>query len=217
MEEIGRISAAERQKRNKSRVSVFIDGQYLGSVEDIVWARSGLKAGEVLSTELWEDMQCRQEAQAALDRALKRLASRARGRAEMEQYLSDKGFSAPAVQSAIGKLESYGYINDAEFAAMYVRDKVSLKPSGRRALAGELKRMGIDEEAAAASLEQYNDEDELSAVLRQADKDMRRTAGETDERKRRAKVYASLARRGFSSELINAALSRVFRCFSDEE
>lgn len=210
MEDIGRISAVERQKKNKSRLSVFVDGVYLGSVEEIVWARSGLKAGDVLQEARWEDLQTREEARAALDRALKRLASRARSRAEMEQYLAEKGFSPDAVKSAIEKLEGYGYINDGEYAAMYVRDRVNLRPSGRRTIAGELKRLGVEENTVAEALEQYTGEDEKAAVLKQAEKDMKRTAGESDARKRRAKVYAALARRGFKNDLIQETLNSLF-------
>lgn len=216
MANIGIITLVERQKRIKSRVSVHVDGEYLGSLEDIVWARSGLKAGDMLDAGRWEDMLGRQEAQAAQDCALKRLASRARSRAELTKHLMEKGFSDEAVQSAIEKLEGYGYLNDAEVAGMAVRDRVGLKPVGRRVLAGELKRMGIGEEDAAAALGQYGQEDELAAALRQAEKDMRRTAGEGDQRKRRAKVYASLARRGFSSDIINKVLNNQFKCSDDD-
>jgi regulatory protein len=216
MEEDGQITAVERQKRNKSRVSIFVDGEYLGSVEDIVWARSGLKTGDMLKPALWEDMLVRQEAQAALDKAMKRLATRARGRVEMEKYLAEKGFSLEACKSAVEKLESYGYINDEEYAAMVVRDSMNLKPTGRRALAGDLKRLGVEEEAVTAAMEQYGEDDERAAVMRQAEKDMRRTASEGNERKRRAKVYASLARRGFSSSLINEAITKLFSDPDDE-
>lgn len=210
MEGSGNITAVERQKKNKSRLSVFVDGEYLGSVEEIVWARSGLKAGNALDAARWEEMQSVGEARAAMDRALRHLASRARSRSEMEKFLSEKGFSQEAAKSAIEKLEGYGYIDDGEYAAMYVRDRMALKPSGRRAMAGELKRLGVEEEAAAKALEQYSGDDERAAVLRQAEKDMKRTVGESDKKKRRAKVYASLARRGFSSDLINEAINRLF-------
>jgi regulatory protein len=210
MDGLGRITAAERQKRNTSRVSIFVDGEYLGSVEDIVWARSGLKTGDDLIEAQWEDMLTRQEAQAALDRALKRLASRARGKAEMERYLSGKGFSPEAIKYAIEKLEGYGYIDDGEVAAMLVRDRMNLKREGRRSIAVELKRLGIGEEDATSALKQYAEDDEASAAMKQAEKDMKRTAGEADGRKRRSKIYASLARRGFSHELISDVLSKLF-------
>jgi regulatory protein len=210
MDVLGRITAAERQKRNASRVSVFVDGEYLGSVEDIVWVRSGLKNGDELKETQWEDMKTRQEAQAALDRALKRLASRARGKAEMERYLSGKEFSPDAIKYAIDKLEGYGYINDGEVAAMLVRDRMHLKREGRRTIAAELKRLGIGEEDADSALKQYGAQDEASAAMRQAEKDMKRTAGEADGRKRRSKIYASLARRGFSHDLISDVLSKLF-------
>lgn len=216
MEEIGRISSVERQKKQQARVSVHVDGQFLGSVEDIVWMKSGLKTGDVLPAALWEDMRGRQEAAAALDKAVRRLAARARGRAELEKYLAEKGFSAEAVGSAIEKLQEYGYLDDEAFAGMYVRDRMSLKPVGKRQLAIELKRMGIGEEDSAAALAQVDKDDELAAAMKQAEKDLKRTAGETDIRKRKAKVYAGLARRGFSADAIDAAVKRLFSGDSED-
>ncbi len=216
MANLGIITSAERQKRNKSRVSIHVDGQYLGSVEDIVWAKSGLKVGSPLPEELWQDMQGRQEASAALDKAVQRLASRARGKAEMEKFLADKGFSESAVRQTIEKLESYGYIDDSEFARLVVRDRVNTKSIGRRSLAMELKRLGVGEEETGQALALYAGEDELAAAQRQAEKDMRRTAGEGDQRKRRAKVYAGLARRGFSGDVIETVLAKVFSGSSEE-
>ncbi len=207
---LGMITSVERQKRNKTRVSIQVDGQYLGSVEDIVWAKSGLKTGNPLPDELWQDMQGRQEEAAALDKAVSRLASRARGKAEMEKYLEEKGFSESAVRHAMEKLEGYGYIDDSEFARLVVRDRVNTKSIGRRSLAQELKRLGVGEEDAEQALDQYAEEDELASALRQAEKDMRRTAGESDQRKRRAKVYASLARRGFAGDVIDSVMTKVF-------
>jgi regulatory protein len=210
MEELGRVTGAERQKKNKSRVSVFVDGAYLGSVEDTVWARSGLKAGDILKAPIWEDMQARQEARAALDKALARLAARARSGREIERYLEGKGFAPEAIRSAVDKLKGYGYIDDEAFAAMLVRDRTGAKGAGRRTIEAELKRLGVDRETASSALAQYGEEEEAAAALRQAEKDMKRTAGESDARKRRAKVYASLARRGFSHDTISGVLARLF-------
>lgn len=216
MATIGNITSVERQKRNPSRVSVFVDGEYAGSLDDFVWAKSGLKAGSALDAAQWEDMLGRQEAQAAFDRALKRLAPRARSRSEIENYLQGRGFGPEAVRSAVEKLEGYGYLNDGEFASMLVRDRMNLKSAGRRAVASELKRLGIGEAEAGEALAQYGAENERQAALRQAEKDMKRTAGEGDARKRRAKVYAGLARRGFSADIINAVINELFAVPDDE-
>jgi len=45
---------------------------------------------------------------------------------------------------------------------------------------------------------------------------MKRTEREGDERKRRSKIYASLARRGFSSDMIKEVLSKLFSGREDD-
>jgi regulatory protein len=210
MENTGRITAVERQKKNKSRVSIFVDDGYLGSADDIVWVRSGLKTGDMLSSQAWEDMQGRQEEQAAMEKALRYLALRARGKVEMERYLKEKGYAVEAVEKVITRLEELSYLNDGAFAGMLVRDRVNLKGAGRQAIAVELKQQGIDDETAAEALLQYGEEEETEAARRQAAKAFHSTGREQDQKKRRAKVYSSLARRGFSSHIIQTVLNELF-------
>ncbi len=216
METLGRVTAVERQKRNKSRVSVHVEDSYLGSVDDVVWVRSGLKAGDLLSAALWQDMQQRQEAQAALDRAIGHLASRARSVAQVQRHLGEKGFSAEAIESAVAKLTEYGYLDDGLYAQMLVRDRVHLKGTGRQAIARELKQQGVSPEDAEAALAQYDEEGELDAARQQAQRAMAQTAREADPRKRRAKVYASLARKGFGGDVIAQALKGLEHGEDDE-
>ena len=206
MESLGRISAAERQKKNKSRVSVFVDDAFFGSVDDVVWVRSGLKSGDTLPSALWQDMCERQEAQAALDRAVGYLEAQARSVAQVRRYLAQKGFSEAAAEGAIAKLAEYGYLDDGQYAQMLVRDRVNLKGAGRQAIARELKAQGVSPEEAAEALAKYGEEDELQAALKQAEKALRQASREADPKKRRAKVYASLARRGFGGDVITRAL-----------
>ena len=215
METIGTITAVEIQKKNKSRVSITVDGEYLGSVEDIIWVRSALKNGDMLTAAAWEDMLGRQETQSAMDKALHYLASRARGKVEMERYLKEKGFANEPIAAAMDKLNTLGYLNDSEYASMLVRDRSTLKASGRRVIAMELKQQGIDDETAAEALEQYGDEDELEAARKHAQKALRGASRENDPKKQRAKLYSSLARRGFSSQLIHKVITELFSAETD--
>ena len=78
--------------------------------------------------------------------------------------------------------------------------------AGRQAIARELKAQGVSPEEAAEALAKYGEEDELQAALKQAEKALRQASREADPKKRRAKVYASLARRGFGGDVITRAL-----------
>lgn len=211
-----RITAAQPQKRRPNRIDISADGVFLGSVEDIVWVQSGLKIGDELTEEVWQAMQGRQEEQIAMNRALDNLAARARGKEELRKFLLGKGHDADAVERVLAKLAGLGYLDDSIFAGMLVRDRVNLKGAGRRAIAAELRRVGIDEETAQRALEEYDPQEEEAAAQAQALKALRATTRETDPRKRRAKVYASLARRGFSHEIIQSVVNRLLDAEPEE-
>jgi regulatory protein len=215
MATIGRITAVQRQQKKRTRVSIEVDGAYYGSLDDIVWVRSGLKVGDALTENAWADMRGRQEAQAAMDRALNLLATRPRGTMELKRLLTDKGFPAEIVENTAARLIVLGYLNDEEYASLLVRDRALRKGEGKRAISAELKRQGIDEETITEAMERYSREEELDIALKQAQKALRASSHEEDNRKLRAKVYASLARRGFSSELIHTVLNRLFSAESD--
>lgn len=206
---IGNITAAEPQKKHANRVSISVDGAYLGSVEDIVWVQSRLKVGNELTEDAWLAMQGRQEEQVILNRALDRLAARARGTQELRRFLLDKGHDGQAVDRVLEKLTEMGYLDDTAFAGMLVRDRVNLKGAGRRAIADELRRVGVGDEAAQQALQEYDPDAEMEAARSHGQKALRLAARQEDPRKRRAKVYASLARKGFGSDIIQRVLREL--------
>jgi regulatory protein len=89
---------------------------------------------------------------------------------------------------------------------MLVRTRYAERHQGRRAIAHELRRKGVDEETALGALDQLDDEDEYAAALEVARKKLRSTRGlDRDVRYRR--TIAALGRKGFGGEVSRRALS----------
>lgn len=76
--------------------------------------------------------------------ALRYLTVRMRSEMEMRQYLLRKQVPADEIEDIVAYLYSYHYLDDAQFAASYVRDKLRFNPCGRVKLAMALKEKGID-------------------------------------------------------------------------
>jgi regulatory protein len=75
-------------------------------------------------------------------------------------HLRAKGFSAEAVDEAVGRLETYGYVDDVEFARLWVRERSAVKRAGRRYIEQELLSRGIGRETVSLALEDYPEETE---------------------------------------------------------
>ncbi len=76
--------------------------------------------------------------------ALRYLTVRMRSEYEMRQYLRKKQVPADQIDAIIDYLYSYHYLDDAQFAESYIRDKLRFNPCGRLKLEMALKEKGID-------------------------------------------------------------------------
>ena len=152
---------------------------------------------------LQEDMDER-----AMDLALNYLSGRDRSELEMRRYLSRKGCGEEKIEEVIGRLRSYGYLNDEKYARMLVESGAGSKALGRRAIAQKLYQRGIHRDTAQTALEAVGSETERENALLWA----RRLApklAEEEPLKRRAKLSRRLQGKGFGMDAILYALRAV--------
>ncbi len=147
------------------------------------------------------------EAQAK-DVCLRLLTDRARSRSELATKLEQKGFAPDVAERALDRLTEVGLIDDADFANQWARSRHLHAGKGRRAIALELRRKGIDADDAAAALEQIDTADERERAVELVRKklrtqpplptegDRREIAAERDKLVRR--LVGMLARRGYA-------------------
>jgi regulatory protein len=150
-----------------------------------------------------------ESAQAAYTEAVKRLARQPQSRATLRQRLLRLGYVDAAVDTALDRTQSDGYLNDQAFAASLVRRRS--KGRGHALIAQELRAKGIDELAAAPALATVDADVEAEQAL---------TLGRSllagrhlaDAQALVSYVGPRLGRRGFSSGLVY----RVCRLLSDD-
>jgi regulatory protein len=145
------------------------------------------------------------------DQALTLLEYRARSVAELRRKLLDKGNPAADVDEVIEKLKGQHLLDDADFARQFARNKILGPGVSRFRIVQELARKGVAREVAESALDGLHDEDGIdsaSAIHRVAMKKWARLST-LDDFTRRRRLYAFLARRGFSPDEISAALREV--------
>ncbi len=76
--------------------------------------------------------------------ALYYLGIKARTEAEIRKKLTEKGANEEICDKTVDFLKEYGYINDEEFARMYLRDACNLKKQGLRRIKTDLRMKGVD-------------------------------------------------------------------------
>ena len=144
--------------------------------------------------------------------ALRILKYRFNSEAELRRKLKAKQFEPAHIDHTIEKLRAEKWLDDARFAAEFVRSK-QLKHRGPRRIARELTAAGVGREEAQRALRGNIDEDrekeDLTALLEKRRRMLVRRHGEeylsTDEARRKLAAY--LLSQGYDAALIWSALS----------
>ena len=131
---------------------------------------------------------------------LRQLTMAPRSRAQLATALADRGVAADVAQRVLDRFEQVGLINDAEFAAGWVRSRHRTRGLSRRALAHELRARGIDDELAAQALASLDEDDERLAAEQLVRRRLRSMSGLPRE-KQLSRLVGLLARKGYGGSL----------------
>lgn len=142
-----------------------------------------------------------------MDAACRYLGYRPRSEHEIRVWLQRKEFPPGAVESTIAALKSRGLVDDAAFARYWRESRDSGSPRSRAALKSELARKGIDPDVASGALDGMDDE---AAAYRAVKKRAARLAG-SDRGQFHTKLGAALRRRGFSYEVTERTVTRLWQ------
>ena len=196
---MGKITDIRSQTKNKGRANIFVDGEYFCSLEKLAVLENRLKVGDEIDGEKLRAAVIDSERTAAFDRAAKYVGLRPRTEKEMRDYLLGKGYDDDTVAYVVEKLRSYGYIDDAEFARLYI-DYVCNR-YGKRKIEADLKAKGISSEIIDAALGEADDQSE--AVAKLSEKYLR--THPPDMRK----LIAYLMSKGFDYETIKSGTADI--------
>ena len=137
---------------------------------------------------------------------LRLLTSRARTRAELEAQLAKRGYPDDVSAAVLDRLTQVGLVDDEDFAEQWVRSRRLNAGKGKRALAAELRKKGVDGEVIDAALADIDaDAERTRAEQLVRDKLRREKLGDPGDRDAENKVIrrlvGMLARRGYSQSL----------------
>lgn len=142
----------------------------------------------------------------AINSALYFLKFRPRSVFEIQRKLKQKKFPDVEIDKTINLLKEQGFLNDLEFARMWIRNRNLLKPMGKRLLFLELRKLGVESEIIEKALE-IEDLDESSKAKMVFEKKKKYLSKlPTEEFKK--KMIGLMSRRGFSWDIIKQVLEK---------
>ncbi len=132
---------------------------------------------------------------------LDQLTGQARSRAELATKLAKRQVPEDVAERLLTRFEEVGLIDDGAFARAWVESRQPGKGLGRRALAQELRRKGIDDEVAREALEEIEPEDEEEAARALVRRKLR-SLRQVDRATATRRLTGMLARKGHSGEVV---------------
>ena len=198
------ITRLSPQRRDPSRVNVYLDGQFAFGLAATLVEERGLRVGRALRPEEIAALQADDELGKATDRALAFLTYRPRSVREVRDRLAKKGVEPEVVEAVLARLAGWGYVGDEGFARYWIENRGANQPRGRRLLQQELWRKGVEKETIDQALEE-SELDEDAGALALARKRLPQLRA-LDEPTQRRRLAAYLQRRGYDYPTIKRAL-----------
>lgn len=195
----------------KDKIHIYIDGEYLLTVDEIFWFSCGLVSGDEINEEELTAFEEAAGSRRAFNSALNSLDYRDHSEKEIRAKLLRK-HDADYVDEAVEKLIELDLVNDERYAENYARELFERKKFGKMRIKSELRAKGISADIANAAVEELFEE-EPDNVQRIVDIIGKRYYNRMNDEVGRKKVFSALQRMGYSFSDIREAMSE----FSDDE
>ena len=204
-----KVTEIKQNLKNKNKVSVFADGEFLCSVTAESVAKMRLCVGDEIDEKLLLDTLFESDCQTAFSKAVDNVCKSIKTQNQVEKYLFDKGFSTAVVQKTVQKMKEYRYVDDAEYVRIFANNYQKTK--GKKRICFELKQKGVEQEYIDLVDDLIDDQKEYALVLAQ-----KFAKGKDMDQKNLQKLYRHLASKGFDFDVCRYCANCIVEGIDDE-
>lgn len=204
-----RITSIEENKKNKDRVSIYVEGEFLLACDKSIVYKKQLRKDMEVSTETLLELAKEDDRIKAKDTALRQLERGYKTEHEVRQKLTLKEYSEETIEETLKFLRDYDLVDDRRYATLFVTERI--RKNGVYKIKNDLLAKGIDKEIIQEALDRLEGNDaELDSCMEAGKKKLAILKNrETDPYKLKNKLYTYLAGRGYSRDTIMSVLSRL--------
>ncbi|MBL7998217.1 MAG: RecX family transcriptional regulator, partial [Candidatus Kapabacteria bacterium] len=168
------ITSLVASTRRKERVNVYVDGEFAVQVHLDIVAKHELRKGLHVDSALMESLRDEKRTMQVKQLALAYATYKPRTEKQVRTRLREKECEAAEIDTAVVFLRDFGYVNDAQYAILYVRDAVRRKPVSAAKLRRDLRTKGVGDDEIERALRDEFPHDEVMMLARTAaDKKLR--------------------------------------------
>ncbi len=214
----GRCTDIVAQKKQKDRVSLFVEGIYLDGFHRDVIYRAGIIKGDLITEELLREL-VRSERQYLLHNQICRwLAIRNHSSREIYDKSLARGYTLDETREALEPFIERGYQDDALFAETFSREKKEINGWGPAKIRNALAQKGVKKQYIDTALEIiFTDQQLINAIETAAKSACKRLMRTEPGLKRKSKLVNFLIRRGFPGYLVMEKCDELLKKLGNEE
>jgi regulatory protein len=199
-----KITSIEPQKR-KGRYNIFLDGEFAFGADKETIYTFGLRKNDDLTDEKIEEIKNYDEFNFGKKIALNYLNYKQRTEKEIRKKLKEKKISEKSTDKIISILKDLKFLNDDQYAKMYLEEKLANNPKGKRVIAMKLAEKGISKEVINNVIDsKYSEDTEIKKAKELLSKYLKKVRAKSESDKRQ-KCYRYLLSRGFDYEIVKSA------------
>lgn len=195
-----KITKLEQQKRDKSRVNVYLDDEFWKGINSNTLVSCDLYVGKNLSSAELEKVLASNDYGLCLARAYNLISRRMQSEKELRIKLS-KHSDYHSITKVLSRLKELDYVDDVKFAKFWVEARQ--KSKGKKAIETELLQKGINKDIIANSLLDLSLDIQIETARTLVAK---KRIESIPIDKRFEKIGGFLARKGFDYQIIRQIL-----------
>lgn len=192
------ITMIEAQKRS-GRYNVYVDGAYAFPVSESVLIDFRLFKGMEIDKQLKEQLVDADNVSKAYNRALDYLSNQLRTEKEVHDKLVTLEIPEETIEQTFHKLRELHLVDDAHYAASYVRTMMHTGDKGPRVIQQHLRQKGVGEKLIDDALQLYTPEKRMAVGTAVAEKLAKRYHRQPFGNQQQ-KIRQGLMTRGFNND-----------------
>ncbi len=196
------ITDIKQAKGNKKRVHIYIDDEFVCSVDDFTAFKNKLHKGREITKAELENIVTESEQNSGFERVVDLISRTPKTQHQVRTYLKEKGYMPKTINVILAKLQDYHYLDDRRYAEIYIENNISRY--GKRKIMQNLLMRGVDKDLINECLADYDNQDET--VLNFALKFMK---NREPTRENFDKLCRHLAGKGFDWSEISLVISKL--------
>jgi regulatory protein len=204
------ITQLVASKRKPERVNIYADSEFLLQVHCDLVAQYQLAKGSVITNELLAQLSDNKRLMYLKQRAISFVSFKPRTEFQVRERFKKMECTADEIELCVEFLYEFGYLNDEQYANMYVSDMLLRKAVSPTKLANELRKRGIREEYFNRAIMNGFPHDEIEQIAKKAAEKKLRSVTYKPLDKQKNSVRDYLLRQGFSFDIIKKILNQIF-------